>query len=135
MRPVSFHWEAMGERMARVLKALGDVNRMKIIKVLASNPDESVCVSDMADIIGISQPATSQHIAVLRGVDLLVPKRAGNRTYYRIDPEKLMEYRSLLDHMFRMVFVRCEHDGRCESCPARRDCDEQERAALTQGAR
>lgn len=108
--------------MAEVLKALGDVNRMKIIKVLAANPDESVMVTELAEALGISQPATSQHIRVLRNVGILVPNRVGNRTYYSIDGEQLREYNRVIDDMFRKAFVRCDHDGDCSTCPHRTTC-------------
>jgi DNA-binding transcriptional ArsR family regulator len=124
MRPRKFHWEKLGIKMAPVFRAFGDVNRMKIIKVLASNPEESLCVSDIAGVLGISQPAASQHIKVLGTVEVLKPKRSGNRVYYSIDSKKLKEYNEIIDHMFRMAFVRCKHEGDCDNCPVRSDCHE-----------
>ena len=53
--PRGFPWEDLGRRMAEVLKALGDVNRMKIIKVLASNTDESVTVTELAEVLGVPE--------------------------------------------------------------------------------
>jgi ArsR family transcriptional regulator len=120
--PSGFPWEDLGRQMAEVLKALGDVNRMKIIKVLASNPEESVRVNDLAEALGISQPATSQHIRVLRNVGILVPNRVGNSTYYSIDAEQLREYNRVIDDMFRKAFVRCDYDGDCSTCPDRTMC-------------
>jgi DNA-binding transcriptional ArsR family regulator len=117
-----FHWEELGVRMAPVFKAFGDLNRMKIIKILASNPEHSLCVSEIADMIGITQPATSQHIKVLSNSGILVPKRIKNRTYYSIDSKQLQEYNEIIDHMFRMAFVRCEFEGDCDNCPIRKDC-------------
>lgn len=108
--------------MAPVFRAFGDLNRMKIIKILASNPENSLCVSDIAKMIGISQPATSQHIKVLSTSDILVSKRSQNRTYYSINSKQLREYNEIIDHMFRMAFVRCEYDGDCDNCPIRKDC-------------
>lgn len=117
-----FHWEELGARMVPVFRALGDLNRMKIIKILASNPEDSLCVSEIAEMIGITQPATSQHIKVLSDIGILLPKRIKNRTYYKIDPKQLREYNEIIDHMFRMASVRCEYDGDCENCPIRKDC-------------
>lgn len=122
MMPKGFPWEDLGRRMAEVFKALGDVNRMKIIKILASNPDESVRVIDLAGAIGISQPATSQHIKVLKNVGILAPNRVGNRTYYAIDGDQLREYNRVIDDMFRMAFVRCDYEGDCSTCPNRSMC-------------
>ena len=120
--PRGFPWEDLGRRMAEVLKALGCERGMKSPKVLAANPDESVMVTELAEALGISQPATSQHIKVLRSVGILVPNRVGNRTYYSIDGEQLREYNRVIDDMFRKAFVRCDHDGDCSTCPHRNTC-------------
>lgn len=122
MKPERTPWDEFGRHMAEVFKALGDTNRMRIIKILASNPDESVCVVEMAEMLDISQPATSQHIKVLRNVGILEPKRVGNRTYYSISAEKLRKYKEAIDHMFKMAFVRCNMDGDCEHCPFMKEC-------------
>lgn len=117
-----FHWENLGIQMAPVFRAFGDLNRMKIIKILASNPENSLCVSEIAEIIGITQPATSQHIKVLGNIGILLPKRMKNRTYYSIDSKRLREYNEIIDHMFRMAFVRCEYEGDCDNCPIKKKC-------------
>ena len=115
-------WDRIGNRMAEVFRAIGDVNRMRIIKILASNPDESVCVVDLAKMLGVTQPATSQHIRILRTVGILAPRRVKNRTYYSIDAERLREYKGIIDRMFKMAFVRCNRDGDCENCPLIDQC-------------
>lgn len=121
-KPQGFPWEGLGLRMAEVFKALGDLNRMKIIKVLAANPDESICVSELAEMLGITQSATSQHIKVLKSVGILVPKRIENRTYYAIDAGALKGYQDQINDMFRMAFVRCTYEGNCSTCPDRGHC-------------
>ena len=52
------------QTLSEVLKAMGDLKRIKIIKMLASNMHETLCVSDVAEKLGISQPAASQHIKI-----------------------------------------------------------------------
>ena len=120
--PKGFHWESLGLKMAEVFKAFGDINRMKIIKLLASNPEESLCVVDLAEILKITQPATSQHIRVLKNIGVLVPKRIGNKTYYKINADQLHEYKDIIDHMFKMAFVKCTYDGDCDKCPLKNEC-------------
>ena len=124
MRARKFHWEKLGIRMAPVFKAFGDLNRMKIIEVLASSPEGSLSVSDLAEVIGISQPATSQHIRVLSNVGILTRKRVKNRTYYSIDSEMLTKYNDIINHMFRRHSVHCESDANCENCPIKEECHE-----------
>ena len=119
MSAKNFHWEKLGIDMARVLKAMGDVNRMKIIRIIASNPDESVCVMEVAEMLGISQPATSQHIRVLSNVDILTSRRIKNRTYYSINSDQLRIYQKTIDQMFRKALERCTYEGDCDTCPRR----------------
>jgi len=122
-KPQGFPWEGIGREMAEVFKALGDLNRMKIIKILASNPDESICVSELAEMIGITQSATSQHIKTLKNVGILAPRRIENRTYYAIDAEVLRGYQVQIDDMFKKAFVRCTHSGDCHDCPQKGKCN------------
>jgi ArsR family transcriptional regulator, arsenate/arsenite/antimonite-responsive transcriptional repressor len=116
MKEFTFHWEGIGLKMVEILKSLADINRMKIIRILAANPDESVCVSDLSRILNISQPAVSQHIRILKGVGILRRKRVGNMTYYMIDPDQLEHYKELLDEMFRKAMTRCTFEGDCRDC-------------------
>jgi len=120
--PKGFPWEELGRKMAIVFKALGDVNRMKIIKILASNPDESICVVDLGKILGITQPATSQHIKVLQNINIVSPKRIKNKTFYAINSGQLRDYNKIIDEMFKKAFQRCTYDGDCTTCPDRGNC-------------
>ena len=122
-RPQGFPWESLGLQMAGVFRALGDLNRMKIIRILASTPEESVCVSELAEMIGITQSAASQHIKVLKSVGILVPKRVENKTFYAIDAAALKGYQDTINDMFKKAFVRCTFEGSCDDCPARGKCD------------
>lgn len=127
-KPQGFPWEKLGEQMVEVFKALGDLNRMKIIKILASNPDESLCVTELAETLGITQSATSQHIKVLKNVGILAPKRIENRTYYAVDADALRSYQEIINNMFQKAFIRCTHEGDCHSCPKKEKCTGDSRA-------
>jgi ArsR family transcriptional regulator len=103
--------------IASVFKVLGDQTRGKIIRMLASNADEVFCVSDIAKKIGISQPAVSQHIRVLKSIGLLVENRRGFRVFYTIDLDVFLEYKNRIDEMFKKAFKKCPHDFPCSQCP------------------
>src|SRR5512142_3092579 len=95
--------------MAEFHMALSDVNRLRMIRILATEKD--VTVGELAKRLGISQPAVSQHLRVLKMTGLLVPERRGNRTIYRIDVGQLGKYRSLEDEMYDLVLTACEECG------------------------
>jgi DNA-binding transcriptional ArsR family regulator len=50
------------------LKALGDSNRLDLIKILLKN---DLCVGALARTLGLSESALSQHLKLLRGAGLV----------------------------------------------------------------
>jgi ArsR family transcriptional regulator len=96
--------------MADVFKALGDLNRLKIINLLGSKTEDKLCVVELAKKLGITQPAASQHLKVLKGVGILKSKREGFRVYYYIDLETLYKFKEYSDKLFKMAFIKCEPD-------------------------
>ncbi len=102
-----------GYILAELFKALGDFSRLRIIRILASNMESEICVSDIAKILGITTPAVSQHIKVLKSIGILVPEKKGFRVFYKIDREKLIEYKKLVDEMFELASMRCENYPNC----------------------
>ena len=75
--------------MADVFRALGDPTRLKIMRMLASNPERSLCVGAIAQRLSITQPAVSQHLKVLKSIGILEPNRDGFRVHYTIDKDIL----------------------------------------------
>jgi ArsR family transcriptional regulator, arsenate/arsenite/antimonite-responsive transcriptional repressor len=79
---------AMPERDAKltaaVFRALGDPGRVRIVNLLA-NSAESVCVCDITDTVGLSQPTVSFHLKKLVSVGLLQREQRGVWAYYRLD--------------------------------------------------
>lgn len=99
--------------MAEVFKALGDTNRLRIIRILASNPKDTLCVADLANKLGITQPAVSQHIKILKYVGILEPNKIGFRYYYYVNADILAAYKLNLEELFEMAFVRCAQIDSC----------------------
>ena len=109
----------MNDRIVDVIKALGDSTRLKIIRLLASSTVDSICVSDLAKRIGITQQATSQHIKILKMVGILEPNKQGFYVYYKINLSNFRKIKADLDQLFEMAFVKCEdclEKDNCEDC-------------------
>lgn len=102
--------------LAGALKAVGDEKRIKIIKLLASNMKDTLCVSDVAVKLGITQPAASQHIKILKNIGLLEENRKGFRVYYRINKKQFYTLKKEIDGLFLKAFEKCPYDLRCEKC-------------------
>jgi ArsR family transcriptional regulator len=108
--------------MANVLKSMGEEKRLKIIKMLASNANDIFCVSDVAKQLGISQPAASQHIKVLRSIGILEENRKGFKVFYTINLDVLNEYKKNIDELFKKAFEKCSYDYSCDTCPYNNKC-------------
>ncbi|MFN2526740.1 MAG: ArsR/SmtB family transcription factor [Actinomycetota bacterium] len=69
---------------ATLFKALADPHRVKIVNLLATSPGP-VCVCDITDAIGLSQPTVSFHLKKLTAAGLLQRERRGTWGYYSLD--------------------------------------------------
>ncbi len=101
MKPIVFE-------MAELFKALGDPNRLKIIKMLNLNSENGVCVGTLAQRLGISQPAVSQHLKVLKYVGIAEPTRDGVRVHYRVNREILASVRTRIDELCQLANEPCD---------------------------
>jgi DNA-binding transcriptional ArsR family regulator len=83
---------------ADICSALADPNRILLIYALAENPRS---VNDLADVLGISQPATSRNLKVLRDQGLVYAVRQGTSLEYRLSDTRLVEALNLLRSVMR----------------------------------
>lgn len=69
-----------------IFKALADPTRRTVFEKLASG---SMNASTLREGMDISQPAMSQHLAVLRTAGLVREQRHGRYVNYEVDPDGL----------------------------------------------
>ncbi len=96
------------KRMAKVFKALGEPTRLKIIKILASEGGYC-CVGAMAKRLGISQPAVSQHLKILKDAGILDSKRMGFHVHYFVDAKTLRSYKKQIDELIENAFKKSKY--------------------------
>lgn len=78
---------------ARVCKAIADPKRLLILDALR---DGSRSVGEIAEDLGMSQPNTSQHLAILRERNIVTTSRSGNTIYYSLNSRKVIDAVDLL---------------------------------------
>lgn len=73
--------EAKAEAATALLSAMAHEKRLMILCHLLN---EELSVSRLAERLDIPQPTLSQHLAKLRDLRLVTPRRAGNVVYYSL---------------------------------------------------
>jgi DNA-binding transcriptional ArsR family regulator/flavodoxin len=96
--------------MAGTFKALGDLTRLQIIYLLATDRSGTLGVSEIAARLGVSQPAVSQHLKTLRGEGMVDSRREGFYIYYTINRERMVEFRDHFDLMYASVMENCNRE-------------------------
>jgi DNA-binding transcriptional ArsR family regulator len=81
---------------------LGDPVRRRILELLADGERSSGAVCAVIQVeFGISQPAVSQHLKVLRDSGFATVRPEGTRRLYAVDDQPLREIDAWLDHFRR----------------------------------
>lgn len=79
-----------------VLKALADPTRRTLFERLARDGEQTV--GALTDRSGVSQPAVSKHLAILRRAHLVQDRREGRETHYRAKPQGMAPLINWLGH-------------------------------------
>lgn len=83
-------------RLATAFKVLGDPARLRILSLIAAGPGDEMCVCEMIEPLGLSQPTVSHHLKVLHEAGLLRREKRGTWVFYAIVPERLAALRDAL---------------------------------------
>ncbi|MEV6067244.1 metalloregulator ArsR/SmtB family transcription factor [Nocardia sp. NPDC052001] len=81
----------------RVLSALADPTRRAVFEALPQGPRS---VGELADLVGVSSSAVSQHLKVLREARLVMAQPEGTRRLYTLDPRGLADARDYLEQFW-----------------------------------
>ena len=90
--------EEVTQLHADLCSALADPRRILMLYALA---EKTINVSDLASEVGISQPAASRHLKILRERGLVQPVRSGASVEYHLTDRRLIEALDLLRAVLR----------------------------------
>jgi DNA-binding transcriptional ArsR family regulator len=92
-----------------LFKTLADPTRRAIFERLTRDGEQTVRA--LTDRAGVSQPAVSKHLGVLKLAGLVRDRREGRQTHYSADPQglaPLIDWMSLYGAFWRDRFDRLE---------------------------
>ncbi len=76
-------------KVAAIFKALGDVNRTRIVRALSI--EEELCVCDVANILASSNASASHHLRSLSRQGVTKSRKAGKMVYYSLDDDHIKQ--------------------------------------------
>ena len=82
--------------LAEFFKVFGDTTRIRILYALL---DSEMCVGDLAELLGLTQPACSHQLRVLKNNKLVRFRRDGKVVYYSLSD----------DHVRSIIETGMEH--------------------------
>ncbi len=79
------------KKIEKISKALGDVNRLRILQHIANQGGTGQC-SAIQECLTLAQPSVSHHIKILIEADLIEAEKEGRNYKYRLNRVILQEY-------------------------------------------
>jgi ArsR family transcriptional regulator, arsenate/arsenite/antimonite-responsive transcriptional repressor len=72
--------------LARLLKALADPTRLRLVSMVAAHDGGEACVCDLTEPLGLTQPTVSHHLKILVDAGLFSRDKRGVWAYYALVP-------------------------------------------------
>ena len=114
--------QGLVERFCAYSKALSEPNRMKMIKIVGSHEPGTLNVSDIAEVLHLSQPAATRHLKVMEDVGFFTRRRVGTSVYYSLNEDALGEFHDLIGYAFEHARTKCDYAYDCHACPHADTC-------------
>jgi len=91
------------ERLGQLFKALADETRLRILNLLSVSP---LSVTEIMEILGISQSKASRHLIYLKNSGLVNNYREGASVYYTLVHPKDKTHKEVLDCLEGCFFLK-----------------------------
>lgn len=83
---------------AKILKAISDPKRLKIVDMLSCREQ---CAGKLQQAFCVTQPTLSHDMKVLVESGLILDRRNGKNIYYSLNPEALQQFYTIMGQIFR----------------------------------
>ncbi len=91
--------------VALICKALGDSNRLRIVKMLS---DGEKCGCKLLEAFEITQPTLSHHMKILCECGLVKTRKEGKWSHYSLNCKTLLDFKAFIGEL------NCCKDGDCQ---------------------
>jgi len=87
--------------LANILSLAGSDVRLKILFLLEE--ENELCPCDIADILGMTAPAISQHLRKMKDGRIIETRRVGQTIYYSLSEENLKILKPFFKHITQSI--------------------------------
>jgi len=84
------------KKQMRILKALADPTRLKIIKALGTHEP---CVCELMLLLDATQSMVSHHLRILKDADIVTERRQSKWSFYKLNDPKTLTLLAALDDL------------------------------------
>ena len=91
------------KKIVKMLKAIADENRLKMINLLSC---ENMCSCHFVNVLEISQPNVSHHLKILKEAGLVKTSKRGRWIDYSLNEENI----DLIKNEINNILSRCDKD-------------------------
>jgi len=88
-------------RLSNILSLAGSDVRLKILFLLEE--EDKLCPCDIADILGMTVPAISQHLRKMKDGNIIESRRVGQTIYYSLSEENLKILKPFFKHITQSI--------------------------------
>jgi ArsR family transcriptional regulator len=80
---------SQADSLARILKALAEPTRLRLVSMVAAHEGGEACVCDLTGPLGLTQPTISHHLKILVGAGIFTRDKRGKWAFYALVPAAL----------------------------------------------
>jgi ArsR family transcriptional regulator, arsenate/arsenite/antimonite-responsive transcriptional repressor len=88
-------------RAEKLFRALADRTRLRLLNLMSG---QEICVCYLVEVLGLSQPKISRHLAYLRRAGIVSARRQGRWMHYRISDGENPLLARLWEHL-KPIFI------------------------------
>jgi len=83
----------------KVLRALSDETRLKLIEFLRHGNE--ICVCDIEQVFDKTQSTLSRHLKTLTDADILESRREGNKKLFKVKDTQIFKLLAIIDNLIK----------------------------------
>lgn len=85
---------------SKILKVMADPKRLRIVSLLS---ERELCASQLLEFLDITQPTLSHDMHLLENAEVVISRREGKKTFYRLNAERLKHCSQIMREIINKI--------------------------------